>query len=137
MNNLLLIACAVLVALPVWGGEPVVIVNKSVSVTSLDKATIEKIYLGKKSTWDDGTAIVAVTLKDGEVHETFLKSFVGKSVAQFTAFWNQLVFTGKGIPPRSFSADTDIVKFVSETKGAIGYVSSGTSLSGAKSLTVQ
>lgn len=108
-------------------GDFVVIGNKSLSGVSFEKATVGNIFLGKVSR-HNGAKVVAVTLNEGAVHESFLTEIVAKSGAQFRAYWNQMVFTGKGTPPVSFTSDKEVVKFVSENEGAIGYVASGTDI---------
>ena len=112
--------------------EPVVIVNNGVSSASLDNDTIKNIYLGKKSKWDDAQKIVAVALEEGTTHQAFLKTYVKKSPSQFSTYWKQMIFSGKGIPPKAFGSDAEIVEYVSSTAGAIGYIDSETSSSGVK-----
>lgn len=52
-------------------------------------------------------------------------------------YYRSLVFTGKGSMPKTLASDSDIVGYVSKTKGAIGYVSAGTATSGVKTLGVK
>jgi hypothetical protein len=47
------------------------------------------------------------------------------------------VFTGKGSLPKTLSSDAEMVKYVSKTKGAIGYVSAASSTDGVKVLEVK
>ena len=118
-------------------GDVVVIVNNDVSETNLDKGSIKKMFLGKKTSWSSGDKIIPVTLKDGPIHKTFMKNYVKKSHSQFSAFWKQAIFTGKGTPPRSFGDEAELVKFVAETKGAIGYISSDTSTDEVKLIQIK
>jgi ABC-type phosphate transport system substrate-binding protein len=106
--------------------DQLVIVNKGVSVDSMDAKTLQKIYMGKKTKWDNGDKIVPITLNEGSVHDDFLKNIVKKSSTQFLTYWKQMIFTGKGIPPKSVPSDADVVSFVSGTAGAIGYIDSAT-----------
>ena len=43
-----------------------------------------------------------------------------------------MIFSGKGIPPPEKASDAEIVTFVRDTPGAIGYVAPGADLSGVK-----
>ena len=106
--------------------EPIVVVNNGVSVSSLDAGSLQKIYLGKKAKWDNGDVIAPVALKDGAVHDAFLKTFVKKSSSQFSSYWKKMIFTGQGVPPTSVSSEKDVVSFVSSTPGGIGYIDSQT-----------
>ena len=127
----IIISVVVLLAcFPVFAQDILVISNSSVTETSLNKGTIKKIFLGKKTQWSSGDKIIPVTLaKDHESHSVFIKNFVGKSPGQFNAFWTQAIFTGKGTPPRFFSSEGALASYVASTKGAIGYVSSGSKIS--------
>ncbi|NQT24971.1 hypothetical protein HQ585_06435 [candidate division KSB1 bacterium] len=118
-------------------GNVVVIANNSVSVSSINSATLKLIFLGKKNSWSDGSKIVPVTLKSGNTHEAFLGAYVQKSSSQFSSFWKQAIFTGEGTPPRSFKSAAELVAFVKNTSGAVGYVPAGTSTTGVKKLKVE
>jgi ABC-type phosphate transport system substrate-binding protein len=101
----------------------VVIANKGAPVDSLSRDEIKKIFLVKKTQWDNGDKIEFVTLKQGPIHNAFLKKFLQKTPSQFQKYFRALVFTGKGIAPRSFDSEAEVVRFVAATKGAFGYVS--------------
>ncbi len=116
--------------------DQIVIVNNNVSVGSLDGNTLKKIYLGKKTKWDNGDKIVPVTLKEGPVHDNFLNNIIKKNNSQFLTYWKKMIFTGKGVPPRSVPSDTDVVNFVSSTPGGIGYIDSQTPHDAVKVVTV-
>ena len=116
--------------------EQIVIVNNSVAVSSIDADSLKKIYLGKKTKWDNGDKIVPVTLNEGPVHEAFLKNVIKKSNTQFLTYWKQMIFTGKGIPPKSVPSDADVVNFISSTPGGIGYIDSATPHDAVKAISV-
>jgi len=118
------------------GAEIILIVHKSVEEKSLSKKEIKRIFLGKKKKWLNGLKIKAVALKRGTVHDEFLNEFVNKTNASFSTFWKRAIVTGIGIPPRSYMSESDIVKYVSITKGAIGYISSNTPYEGVKILLI-
>jgi ABC-type phosphate transport system substrate-binding protein len=113
-------------------GEVVVICNKSVPADSLSKDEIKKIYLGKKTAWDNGQKINFVTLKAKEVHDLFLKEIINKTATQFKTYWKKMVFTGKGTIPKDFDTEANLIAYVAATEGAIGYISSGTKADGVK-----
>lgn len=117
-------------------GEVTLIVNEGVGLDSISAGDIKNIMLGKSKKWDDGTKVVIGTLKKGDVHEAFTTSIAGKTGSQFKSTWKKLVITGKGIQPKSFADEVALMEYVAKTKGAVGYVSAGTSLSGVKELAV-
>jgi len=117
--------------------EPIVVVNNDVGASALDRNEVKNIFLGKTAKWDNGENITPVTLSNGPVHEDFLKSFVRKNSSQFSSYWKQMIFTGKGISPKAFASEDDLVKFVKETPGCIGYIDSATPHDGVKVVTVK
>ena len=115
----------------------VLIANSDVPVDSISASDVEKIFLGKQTSWSNGSKIHFLTLKEPTTHETFLKSYVGKSPSQFKTFWKKQVFTGKGKMPKTAGSGQEMIDLVTKTSGAIGYVAAGTDLGGAKTLSVQ
>lgn len=118
-------------------GGVVVIGNASVPTSALSRQDISNIFLGNKTAWDDGGKITFVIQKDSAGHEIFLKEFIGKTPSQFANYWKKQVFTGKGSSPQSLDSDQEMIKFVGETKGAVGYVSSGVGLNNVKTISVR
>jgi ABC-type phosphate transport system substrate-binding protein len=105
--------------------DVVVVANKSVKTADLTAGDLKDVFTGDKSSLKDGSHVVPVTLKDGPVHQAFLKKYVGKDDGAFRAGWRSLVFTGQGSMPRTFDTDADMLEHIAATAGAIGYVSAG------------
>jgi len=102
--------------------EYVLIAHKAVAENHLTKVDVKAIFLGNKTRWENGSSIKSVTLEDGSAHKTFLHDVIKKTPAQFTSYWNKMVFTGKSLAPKSFIDAELLVKYVASQKGAIGYV---------------
>ena len=68
--------------------------------------------------------------------ENFTKKIHGKSISAINAYWQKKIFTGKGVPPIEQSSEKDVIEFVKNNPGAIGYVSANTNTSGVKVLKV-
>lgn len=115
-------------------GEIVVIANPSVSVESLARNTIAEIYMNTKTRWDDGGKIQVVMLKTGATHDTFVREMLQTTAERLTTLWKKVVFTGAGTPPKILKQETDVIAFVSETPGAIGYIDAATPHDGVKVL---
>lgn len=113
----------------------VIIANKNVPDSSLSVEEVKRIFLAKKRLWQDGSKIEFVTLKGCAAHDVFLKSYLEKTPSQYDSYSKNLVFTGRGKALRTFSTEAEVVKYVSGTDGAIGYVSSGTNTRSAKVIT--
>lgn len=117
--------------------DVILIAHPEVPDDRCDHKNTQRIYLGKKTRWTGGVRVVPVMLRDGETHEEFVKELLDRSVAKFEIYWKQAVFTGKGIPPRAFDSEGELMAYVAQTPGAVGYVSRGVTLRGVKELVCQ
>jgi len=122
---------------PIAFAENVIIIcHPDVPENSLNKNDIKNIFLGKKTEWGDNKKIIFVVLKENETHETFLKEYVEKTSFQYLNYWKKQVFTGKGKPPKSFDTENELIDYVANTEGAIGYVSAGIEKKNVKVISV-
>ncbi len=133
---LLTIAIALLSTL-IFAEDFAVIVNKGNAVSSISKADLENLFLGKKTSFDGGAKANLAILKEGPAHEAFLKEIMKKNSLQFSTYWKKAVFTGTGTPPAEFASDEKIKAFVASTPGAIGYVSAGEVDGTVKKITIK
>lgn len=113
-----------------------VIANPSVSVSSISSDDLKEVFLEDMDSLG-GSHVQPVLLKGGPTHEAFLRAFLGKNDSVLQTYYRSLVFSGKGEMPKMLASDADVVAYVAKTKGAIGYVSSGASTEGVKTLTVK
>ena len=118
-------------------GDVKVIVNRANAVSALSSEELKRVFLGTKTSLDDGTRVEPVIKKDGMTHEEFVKKYLGKTSTALETYYRSLVFTGKGSMPKSFESDAQVVAYVAKTKGAIGYVSMGTSTPGVKTIDIR
>ena len=115
----------------------VLIAHPDVPRGTCDEKTVRRIFLGKKTRWEGGLPVVPVMLREGDLHEAFVEEMLDRTVSKFEVYWKQAVFTGRGIPPRSFETEEELLAFVASTPGAMGYVSEVAPLSGVKIVTCE
>ena len=114
-----------------------VITHPDNPVTSLSKTQVSKILLKKVSKWDDGRLVQAVDQGGkGPIREAFTKEIHGRSVSSIQRYWQRKIFSGDEVPPPELASDREVVEFVSQNVGAIGYVSSDASLDGVKVVSI-
>lgn len=100
----------------------VVIVNKGSSVAKLSRRDLAAIFL-KKTTRINDTDVQPVDLaQSSAIRAEFSKVVLEKSISAVNSYWQQRIFSGKGVPPAEMSED-DAVAFVRAGAGAIAYVS--------------
>jgi len=130
-----------LVLAPAVAAEPIalhVIVNAKNPAKSVDKREVAEAFLKKRTRWDDDSAILPVDLNQkSSVRERFSRDLLGRDVASVRRYWAQIVFSGRGVAPPELGSEADVVKYVAAHAGAIGYVASGTDLTGVKVVEVE
>jgi len=113
------------------------VVNEANGVTRLSTVELSKLFLRKTSRWPSGIEVVPVELAEATVREAFSEGVHHKSVAAVRSYWQQQIFSGRGVPPVERASNDEVLDFVRATPGAVGYVAAGTSLgAGVKAIQV-
>jgi ABC-type phosphate transport system substrate-binding protein len=100
-----------------------VVVHESNSTVAVTRAELSAIYLKRRRSWPDGREIVPLGhLSTSGLRERFSHAVHGKSVAYVTRYWQRLIFSGRGIPPREMRSDAAVLAFVKANAGAVGYI---------------
>lgn len=100
-----------------------VIVHRSNPLASISRAELSAIYMKRTRSWSDGREIVPVDQPAGSsVREHFSRAVHGKNVAYVTRYWQRLIFSGRGIPPRQLQNDAAVLAMVKNSRDAIGYI---------------
>lgn len=132
--SLVLWSCLTAAAL---GANLQVIANPSVRASVVSSEELKGVFLATRTALSDGSHVNPVLLKSGVVHEIFVRQYVGKSNSALETYYRSLLFTGKGLIPKSLGSEKQVVQYVAKTKGAVGYVSTDTPISGVKVLDVR
>jgi len=115
-----------------------VIVNPNSAVSSVSKAELAAVFLKKASKWSDGTPAAPVDQSsDADVRAEFSREVLSRPTAAIRAYWNQMAFSGRNIPPAEKSSDADVVAFVRSTPGAVGYVRASAATPGVKVVSIR
>ena len=106
--------------------EVMVVVSAKSEIASVDSKTLKKLYLGKTKKIG-GVAVNAINLLDThplkiEFDEKALKKNPGK----MTAYWSNMIFTGKGAPLDQVETEEEMLNALRKDKLSIGYMSADT-----------
>ena len=113
------------------GADFKVIVNASNPTGAMARKQLGKIFLKKVEEWPNGFAITVVDQRpDAAVREAFSQSVLQKDPTAIEAYWSRLIFSGMGVPPIKLASDAEVIAFVGQNVGSIGYVSGGAELKG-------
>lgn len=122
------LALALLASGPASPGGPdpddfVVIVAGNAPHTHLDKETLARIFLRKKTFWDNGEPIAPVNLSAPHpLRRLFSGQILGLDPEELDHYWNAQYFHGV-FPPYVVASEEAMLRFVAQSSGAIGYVS--------------
>jgi len=101
-----------------------VIVNAANPIVSLPRAEVARLFLGKSDKWPDGSPASPVDLSGKTAtRRMFSVEVLRKELEAVESVWQQLIFTGKAIPPPSKPTEIEAIAFVRQNPGAIAYVS--------------
>jgi|SRR5215468_6869231 len=144
MKMKLYLVCAVVLiaALPLGkvqaqgkGGYKVV-VNPSISLSSISRDELSRIFLKKVNKFHDGHGASPVDLPaSSSVRDSFSRDVHGKPTSAVEAYWQQQVFSGREVPPAE-KGEGSALDFVRSNSNGIAYVSSGTDTEGVKVINI-
>ena len=110
-----------------FAGNVLVVANDNLG--KLDSVTVQKIFTGKVIEVN-GIRVTAINVKPGELRNRFLQAFLEQDEEKYTAYWTVRRYIGKGAPPREFNSAADVIGYIKETPGAIGYIDESDMTSG-------
>ncbi len=118
-----LASASLIASASVWSGVAV-IVNPN-NANTLSEADVTRIFLGKKKAYPDGSEAIPVDQAEGSpIRSSFVSTVLKKNDQQIKAYWAQLLFTGKGTPPKEVGGGADVKKLIAENPALIGYIDS-------------
>lgn len=115
-----------------------VVVHPNNPVTSVDRTFLQDAFLKRIKRWpgDEVLRPVDLEVRSG-VRKYFSKQVLGRSVQAVRAYWQQRIFSGRDVPPPELASDQEVIAYVLRYPGAVGYVSAGGDLKGAKVVRVR
>ncbi len=105
-----------------------VIVNPQVKGNVITRTVLTQIFLKQAPRYADGAAAQPVDQSvKSQVRTAFSSRILGQALIEVQVYWQRKMSQGV-TPPPVRTSDEDVVAFVAQTPGAIGYVSSGVAL---------
>ncbi len=103
-------------------GQVAVVAHKSVPVDSISKAELLDLYTGETSIWSDGEPVVVFDLKEkGKTRRSFYE-FLGMASSRIKLIWLKRMLLGEADPPESLKSEEELLRKISTTLGAIGFL---------------
>lgn len=89
--------------------------------TTTSAAEVRDIFIGDKQFAGNVKLIV---VDNASVQNSFLSKFMKMDTGKYNGIWTKKSFRDGLIPPAVKSGDAEVIAYVKQTSGAIGYVSS-------------
>ena len=114
-----------------------VIVHPDNTSDVVGREFLRAAYLKKATEWHGHTIRPIDLSPKFKARELFTQQVIRKSPAQLRTYWNQQVFSGKGVPPPEAGSAQDVVNYVLANPGAVGYVPANTDPGRAKVIRIE
>jgi ABC-type phosphate transport system substrate-binding protein len=137
----LVVLAGLAIAEPVSSGtaEFRVVVNASVHGTWISRAALSAIFKGKADRWggDEASAKPVDQSASSSVRHAFTAAVLGLSMGEIQRYWQDRVARERLFPPPEKASDAEVLRYVAETAGAVGYVGPGAAIpDGVKVLSI-
>jgi ABC-type phosphate transport system substrate-binding protein len=114
------------------------IVNPANAVASVDRKFVADAFLKKTTRWPSGEPIRPVDLgSESSTRRRFSDDVLGRSVAAVKSYWQQMIFSGRAVPPPELESDEEVIRYVAKYPGAVGYISGAGDTAGVRVLVVK
>jgi len=117
--------------------EVAVIVSTENPLTTLTRAQLTNLFLGRSNSFPDGSRAIPVDqLEANSQRKNFYTENLDWSQAQLKAHWSKIIFTGRGQPPKQLASDADVKQFIANNPRSIGYIHKDNANAGVKIVTI-
>lgn len=100
-----------------------VIAHPQATFNQITMGETRQLFMGKSKTLPNAqTALPLMHLENSPLRSRFDQAVLERDPKQMRAYWAQMIFTGRGKPPRQLDSDEAIKKEVAANPNAIGYI---------------
>ncbi|CAK0782385.1 Phosphate ABC transporter substrate-binding protein [Gammaproteobacteria bacterium] len=125
--SLFFLVCAFALTSTTTGAEVVVVVSAKSPATTMDKQTVQDIFLGKQTAFPNGSPAIPLDLPGpSPLQQMFYTKVIEKKISQAWDYWAYQSVYGKARPPQAISDPSTMKNLVASNPNAIGYIDSST-----------
>jgi len=100
------------------------VVNAANPVTTLSRDAVMRMFLKKTTSWPNGQPVAPVDQPtQASSRRAFCKAVLHRDTNEVAAYWNQMIFSGRAVPPPTKPSDAEVMSYVHDNPNSIGYVS--------------
>ena len=120
--RILLALAALTAALVSYAQDVAVVVIAHPGVGAVDASTLQKLYTGRAIEVASVPVTVVNTAPGSPARERFMAQVLATDSDRYVAYWTVRRHVGKGVPPRELKSSAEVVEFVQNTPGGLGYI---------------
>jgi ABC-type phosphate transport system substrate-binding protein len=106
-----------------------IVVHPSVEGSKISRSVLAEIYQKDIIRWGNRVRIRPVDQSSqAPVRRAFTEEILGRSLGEVQEYWTQRLAVNRELPPSTKASDEEVLAFVADNKGAIGYVSADVEL---------
>ena len=102
-----------------------VVTSEQTPIDSLNRQQVKNVYLGAPLEFE---SVKLVLPPSSDLRQKFNTRVIGLSESRLRSYFAQMRFSGRQIAMTEVGSAEEIIEFVANTPGSIGYVSSNTSI---------
>jgi ABC-type phosphate transport system substrate-binding protein len=115
-----------------------VIVHPSNPATNIERRELADMFLKKVRSWSHGERVAPADLpSSSSLREKFATMVLNRTVSAVKSYWQQQIFSGRGLPPPELDSEEAVVQYVLKNPGAVAYVSTKADIGAAKVLVIR
>ena len=100
-----------------------VVVNAANPTSALSRDAIARLFLKKSNSWPGGKPAIPIDQPtSAEPRQAFTKGVLQQDTNDVVAYWNRVIFSGRGRPPLTKASDAEVIAYVRANPDAVGYV---------------
>lgn len=130
--KLLLLPLSLLLAVAAHA-DVLVVTSAASPLSSLSSDQIQQVFTGKLHEIQGQTLTPLDLPEDNATRSDFYKQVTGRDTRQMRAYWTQLIFTGRGAPPRTVT-QSDLLSKLKADATFVGYLPASADTNGLKVL---
>jgi hypothetical protein len=116
-----LLLFALLSAGRVLAGEPIAVIAYP-GIPKTDAVSLQRLYTGRSVSIAQLSAVPLNLPAGHPARQQFLETLLGQDEEQYTAYWLVRRYVGKGAPPKEVAEIDEVIGYVRNTPGAVGYL---------------
>jgi ABC-type phosphate transport system substrate-binding protein len=122
LQALITLLCALLAPLAGAQERDALVLIGHANVPRIDGPTTQRLYTGRAFEVEGVTVLVVNSAPGSKARERFMASVMALDDEKYVAYWTVRKHVGKGTPPRELKSAAEVINFVQNTPGGVGYV---------------